>query len=57
MQVFTTIHHKAKVVFHDHKKHCLGVMTLSVLIVHYVAPSFEAHATCIVGFICTELSA
>ena len=53
---FEDIHHKAKVFFHAHKTHCLSGLAIVVLVIHYVMPDFEAHATCIVGVICTELS-
>ena len=50
------IRHKAHVIFQAHKTHCLSGLAIVVLVIHYIAPDFEAHATCIVGIICTELS-
>ncbi|WP_292115134.1 hypothetical protein [Mesorhizobium sp.] len=47
---------RAQKFFHAHKQHCLAVLSVTIVFVHYLAPEVEVHVTAIVGIICAECS-
>jgi hypothetical protein len=47
---------RAQKFFSAHKHHCLAAMSVMIVIIHYLAPELEVHATALAGIICAECS-
>jgi hypothetical protein len=39
-----------------HKRHVIASMSFVAVITHYFLPSYDAHVTALIGFVCVELA-